>query len=91
MVKRLYSTEIAKDLGVKIDENLTWQHHINDLFIKLNRGNVLLFKVMNFVESNLLSSIYFSIFESYLNYCSFIRAQNTNKINHLVILQKKST
>ena len=37
--KRLYSTENVKYLGVKIDANFSWQYHVNDLFIKLNRGN----------------------------------------------------
>ena len=31
--KRLYPTESVKHLGVKIDANLTWQHHVNDLSI----------------------------------------------------------
>ena len=38
--KRLYPTESVKYLGVKIDTNLTWQHHVNELSIKL-----LLFKL----------------------------------------------
>ena len=38
-VKRLYLTESVKYLGVKIDANLTWQHHVHDLSIKLNRSN----------------------------------------------------
>ena len=45
--KRLYPTESVKYLGVKIDANLTWQHHVNDLSIKLNRANALLFKMRN--------------------------------------------
>ena len=40
--KRLCPTEIVKYLGVKIDTNLNWEHHVNDLSIKLNRANVLL-------------------------------------------------
>ena len=48
-VKRLYPTESVKYLDVKIDANLTWQHHVNDLFIKLNRANSLLFKVRKYV------------------------------------------
>ena len=32
--KRLYPTESVKNLGVKINTNLTWQHHANDLSIK---------------------------------------------------------
>ena len=31
--KRLYPTESVKYMGVKIDTNLTWQHHFNDLSI----------------------------------------------------------
>ena len=48
--KRLYPTESVKYLDVKIDTNLTWQHHVNDLFIKLNRANSLLFKVRKYVS-----------------------------------------
>ena len=36
--KRLYPTESVKYLGVKIDANLSWQYHVNDLFVKLNRA-----------------------------------------------------
>ena len=31
--KRLYPTKSVKYLGVKIDTNLTWQYHVNDLSI----------------------------------------------------------
>ena len=40
--KRIYPTQSVKYLGVKIDTNLSWQYHINDLSIKLNRPNALL-------------------------------------------------
>ena len=70
--KKLYATESVKYLGIKIDEKLTWQYHINDFSIRLNRANALLFKVMKFADSNILRSIYFAIFESYLSYCSLV-------------------
>ena len=54
--KRLYPTESVKCLGVKTDANLNWEHHVNDLSIKRNRANALLFR-----------SIYFVIFDSYLS------------------------
>ena len=60
--KRLYPTEIAKYLGVKIDTNLTWQHHVNDLSIKLNRTNALVFKIRKYVSPKILRAIYFAIF-----------------------------
>ena len=64
--KRLYPTESFKYLGVKIDANLTWQHHVNDLTTKLNRANALLFKMRKYVSLKILRSIYFAIFDSYL-------------------------
>ena len=46
--KRLYPTESVKI--VKIDTNLNWEHHVNDLSIKLNRANALLFKMRKYVS-----------------------------------------
>ena len=45
--KRLHPTESIKYLGVKTDTNFSWQYHVNDLSIKLNRGNFLLIKWEN--------------------------------------------
>ena len=79
--KKIYPTASVKYLGVKIDQHFTWQHHINYLSVKLNRANALLFKIRKFVDDKILRSIYFAIFESNLNYCSLVQAQNYNAIN----------
>ena len=63
--KRLYPTESVKCLGVKINTTLSWQYHVNDLSIKLNRANVLLFNMRKCVSVKILKSIYFAIFDSY--------------------------
>ena len=47
--KRLSPTQNVKYLGVKIDTNLSWQYHVNDLSIKLTRANALLFKMRKHV------------------------------------------
>ena len=88
--KRLYPTESVKYLGVKIDANLTWQHHVNDLSTKLNRANALLFKMRKYVSLKILRSIYFAIFDSYLSYCCLVWAQNFSTIQRILILQKKA-
>ena len=88
--KRLYSTESVKYLGVKIDTNLTWQHHVNDLSIKLNRANALLFKMRKYVSLKILRSIYFAIFDSYLFYCCLVCAQNCSAIQRIIVLQEKA-
>ena len=89
MCKRLYPTESVKYLGVKTDTNLSWQY-VNDLSIKLNRGNALLFKMRKYVSLKILRSIYFAIFDSYLSYCCLYWAQNQSTIKQIIILQKKA-
>ena len=61
---------------MKIDSNLNWDHHVNDLSIKLNRANALLFKMRKYVSLKILRSIYFATFDSYLSYCCLVWAQN---------------
>ena len=89
--KRLYPTESVKYLGVKIDTILSWQYHVNDLSIKLNRANALLFKMRKYVSLKILKSIYFAIFfYSYLSYCCLVWAQNRSTVQRILILQKKA-
>ena len=88
--KRLYPTESVKYLGVKIDKNLTWQHHVSDLSIKLNRANALLFKIRKYISPKILRSIYFAIFDSNLSYCCLVWAQNFSSSKQILILQKRA-
>ena len=88
--KRLYPTESVKYQGMKIDTNLSWQYLVNDLSIKLNRANALLFKMRKYVTLKILRSIYFAIFDSYLSYCCPVWTQNCCTIQRIVILQKKT-
>ena len=48
--KRLYRSQSVRYLGIKIDQNLSWKDHINDIAVKSNRANALLFKIINFVN-----------------------------------------
>ena len=48
-----------------MDTNLSWQYHVNDLSIKLNRANAPLFRMRKYVSLKILRSIYFAIFDSY--------------------------
>ena len=88
--KRLYPAESVKYLHVKINTNLSWQQHVNDLSIKLNRANALLFKIKKKVSLKILRSIYFVIFDSYSSYCCLVWAQNYSTIQRIIILQKKA-
>ena len=88
--KRLHPPESVKYLGVKIDTTPCWQYHVNDLSIKLNRANALLFRMRKYVSLKELKSIYFAIFDSYLSYYCLAWAQNRSTIQRILILQKKA-
>ena len=88
--KGLFQTDSVKCLEVKIDGNLSWKSHIGYLSVKVSKANTLLLKIRSFVNSSILRTIYFVIFESYLNYCSLLWSRNCNAINRFVILQKSS-
>ena len=78
MAQGMYQTKSVKYLGIKIDENLTWIDHINDIAIKLNRANAMLFKVREFENTKILKSIYYATFDCHLNYANTVWGLNTN-------------
>ena len=90
MVKDYIPLKSVKYLGVKIDTNLTLQHHINDFSAKLNRANALFFKIRKYVSPKILRSICFAIFDFHLSYCCLAWAQNFSSIKQILILQKKT-
>ena len=73
--KRLHHTEIVKYLSMK-----SWQYHVHDLSIKLNRVNALLCKIRKCVSLKISRSIYFAIFDSYLSYCYLFWPPNCSTI-----------
>ena len=58
--KRLYPPDSVKYLGIKIDSKLNWKSHVNATATKLNRANAMLYKVRDFVNANILKSIYYA-------------------------------
>ena len=73
--KRLYQTSSVKYLGIKIDQYLNWQGHINNIAINLNKKNAMLYKVRQFVNERTKTSIYHAIFDSHLNYAFIVWGQ----------------
>ena len=70
--KTSFSTDSVEYLGAKIDGNFSLKSHIDYLSVKLSRANALLFKLRNLVNSSILRTICFAIFELHLNYWSLI-------------------
>ena len=77
-------------IGIKIDQYLNWQDHINNIAIKLNKANAMLYKVRQFVNEKTLISIYHAIFDSHLNYASIVWDQTKSSFNRVFAIQKKA-
>ena len=89
--KLLHPSQTVKYLGVPIDEFLSFNQHSNYLMNKLRRNNGMLSKIRHFVPTNVLRSIYFSIFEAHLSYCCTVWGQKGNCIvDKLISLQNKA-
>ena len=83
--KRPYPSKSVKYFGIKTDENLNWKQHIHDIAIKLNRANSLLYTIRNYVNKHILRTIYFSIFDSHINYANLIWRQNLHAVSRIVM------
>ena len=57
--------------------------------IFLNRANALLFKMRKYVSLEILRSIYFAIFVSYISYSCLVQVQTCSTNQRIIILQKK--
>ena len=75
-------------LGVIIDSNLTWSHHINYISNKLTRICGVLSRLKHYVPVLILKIIYNSLFLSHLNY--EITAWGFNVGPRIKTLQKKA-
>ena len=88
--KKLIRYNNVNYLGLHIDENLSWDTHVNHLSKKLSRANGVLAKLRHFAPKLILNSVYYGIFYSHIVYgCptwSLTTAKNLQIIN---ILQKK--
>ena len=88
--RRLYPRQSIKYLGVIIDENLNWCHHVNSLSIKLRRANGALSKLRHYVPLPILVSVYHAIFSSHMRYACQVWGQNQSTITRRILLLQKS-
>ena len=70
--KRLYTITHIRYLGILIDDKLNWNTHTNNIVSNLMRGNSILSKLRYYVDKEILRTIYFAIFHSYLTYVTTV-------------------
>ena len=73
-LERVNST---KFLGVIIDENLTWKHHIDAISKTISRNIGMLTKLKHYVTGYILYSLYCTLVLLYVNYGILIHTKST--------------
>ena len=58
----------VKFLGLLLDENLNWEYHLSELSKKLARTCGIFFKIRHLLPTSVLTSLYNSLFASFLQY-----------------------
>lgn len=79
-----------KTLGVIFSQNLTWDSQVNLLINKLNKVVGALSRCRTILPVSIKLQIYYSLFNSYINYCHLVWGNTTkSNLNKIFILQKK--
>ena len=67
--KKLEKVQCTKFLGVIIDEQLSWEPHLNHLSLKLNSSIVSIKRIRKFIPKSEYLKLYNALFMSHLSYC----------------------
>ena len=88
--KPIEHKQIAKFLGVYVDENFHWTYHINMLCTKISKNIGILYRMKGILPQKTMQTLFHSFIQSHLNHCSLIWGLGTkNSIKKLFICQKK--
>ena len=61
--------ECIKYLGVLIDNDLDWKHHVKQVCKKISSGAWAISRWRNYVNTCTLMSVHYSLIHSHLSYC----------------------
>ena len=88
-VKRTHS---IKYLGIKINQNLSWSDHIEDIIKKCNQRIGILRRVYDLLPMETRLTLYSSLILPVLDYCDIICGDKDNKslMDDLQIIQNKA-
>ena len=70
----MYRVKFCRYLGVLIDEELRWVHHIDYLKTKLIKFVGIFYKIRGLIPSKILQNLYYSFIYPHLTYCIEIYA-----------------
>jgi hypothetical protein len=73
-------------LGININEHLSWKHHCDTLANKLSKTIGVLNKLKNTLPFFIMRTLYYSLFQSHLNYGLLVRGFDLHRLSKI---QKK--
>ena len=85
---RLETVYVTKYLGIYIDQNLTWKHHVSYVLNKLSKCTGILCRVQHLLGREPLYESYCTLFLPYITYYSMVWG-NTYHSNILPIFIKQ--
>ena len=91
-LEQVKSEEGMKFLGIKINQNLSWEGHINEKMKKARKGLFALKQVSNLLSLSIRKSIYYSLIHSHLTFGIVIWYQKLGKQKKMELerLQKRA-
>ena len=66
VIKKVRNTKV---LGVKLDENLSWEKHIDHISSKITSGIGAIMRIKDYVEQSTLVTVYNVLIQPYFDYC----------------------
>ena len=87
---KIFESSKIKYLGVILDPNLSWKHHIFELNKKLVRGVGMIFKIINLCDASVLKSIYYSLFHSHASYGLAAWGSSRQCLEYVFLMQKRA-
>ena len=73
----------VKYLGIIMDYNLNWKDHVFELSKKVSRGIGILFKLRDFVSTDILIQVYYSLIYPFLIYAVLVWGHTYKSNLHL--------
>ena len=87
---KIKQTNMARYLGIIIDENLDWDGHIEYLQQKLNGSIITIKRIKKFIPQEHYAKLYHSLFISHLTYgISAWGSVSTNRLKKIFSIQKR--
>ena len=86
---KIKKTNKARFLGVIIDENLTWDLHLEHLEQKLNSAIIVIKRIKKFIPKEHYAKLYHTLFISHLTYGISAWGSSFNKLKKIFSIQKR--